>query len=194
MNFDPQKHHRRPIRLKEYDYSQPGWYFITLCTNNREMLFGDVIAGKMVLNDAGVFTTECWRDIPRHYPDVCLDEFIIMPNHVHGIINISENDENRNAGAKNVRVKNVRVQNFEPLQNHGNKYQKIIPRSIGSIIRGFKIGVTKWFRQNTDIYTVWQRNYYEHIIRNEPELNRIRQYIIENQIQWQNDKYFPRDE
>ena len=194
MNFDPQKHHRRSIRLKEYDYSQPGWYFITLCTNNREMLFGDVIAGKMVLNDAGVFTTECWRDIPGHYPDVCLDEFIIMSNHVHGIINISENDENRNAGAKNVRVQNVRVQNFEPLQNHGNKYQKIIPRSIGSIIRGFKISVTKWFRQNTDIYTVWQRNYYEHIIRNEPELNRIRQYIIENQIQWQNDKYFPRDE
>jgi REP element-mobilizing transposase RayT len=123
----------------------------------------------MILNEYGKIVQRCWLEIPQHFPNVRLDEFIIMPNHIHGIIVIN-ND--------------VGVQNFEPLQN---KYQKIIPRSIGSIVRGFKIGVTKWFRENTNIYTVWQRNYYEHIIRNEKELNEIRKYIINNPLKWELD-------
>lgn len=176
MKYDPQKHHRRSIRLKGYDYSQPGWYFVTLCTQNREMLFGDVVNGKMVLNSGGKIAKICWVDILTHFSNVDLDKFIIMPNHVHGIIHI--------IGNNNV----VGVQDFEPLRK--NKYQKIIPYSLGSIIRGFKTGVTKWFRKNTDIYNVWQRNYYERIIRNEPELNRIRKYIIDNPIKWNFDKYY----
>ena len=112
-----------------------------------------------------------------HYPNVNLDEFVIMPNHVHGIIVINDD--------------NVEVQNLEPLRKQRqNKFQHIIPRSLGSIVRGFKIGVTKWFRQNTDVYTLWQRNYYEHIIRNAAELYHIRKYIIENPLKWNDDKYF----
>jgi putative transposase len=84
----------------------------------------------------------------------------------------------------------VGVQNFEPLQIKTNRYQHVIPRSIGSIIRGFKIGVTKWFRQNTDVYRVWQRNFYEHIIRNDEACNRIRQYIMDNPLKWKEDEYF----
>jgi putative transposase len=178
MTYDSRKHNRKSIRLKGYDYSQPGGYFVTICTQNKEMLFGDVIDGNVVLNESGKYTQKCWCVIPRHFPDVCLDEFIIMPNHIHGIIFIVENDQN------------VGIQNFESLHQQKNRYQKIIPRSIGSIIRGFKIGVTKWFRKNTEIYSVWQRNYYEHIIRNEPELNRIRKYIFENPLKWQEDNYF----
>ncbi len=182
MKFDPEKHHRRSIRLKGYDYSQPGAYFITICTKNRKFLFGNVINGKMILNDAGQIAQKCWLEIPNHYPNVILDEFIIMPNHIHGIIII-------NVGANN---------NSPPHINNNPPQQPSLFRSpsgtIGSIIRGFKIGVTKWFRQNTDIYDVWQRNYYEHIIRNEQELNKIREYIINNPLKWELDKNYSKND
>ena len=179
MKLDPQKHHRRSIRLKGYDYSQPGWYFITICTQNREMMFGDVVDGEMIMNSGGDITKKCWFDIPVHFPNVCLDEFVIMPNHLHGIINIIENVNDNYVGAKNI----------SPLLQNDKKI-KSPSKTIGSIIRGFKIGVTKWFRKNTDVYNIWQRNYYEHIIRDEPELNRIRKYILENPLKWKDDKYY----
>lgn len=173
--FDPQKHHRRSIRLKGYDYSREGWYFITICTKNRQKLFGDVVGGEMVLNAGGKIVKKCWTDISVHFPIVVLDKYVIMPNHLHGIIYMRDHDNT--VGAKNI----------SPLQQNNNFQSP--SRTIGSIIRGFKIGVTKWFRKNTKIYNVWQRNYYEHIIRDEPELNRIRNYIIKNPANWQNDKF-----
>ena len=182
MKYDPEKHHRRSIRLKGYDYSQPGWYFVTIVVKDLECLFGDVVDAEMAMNDAGNVTQTCWLDIPNHFPNVHLDEFIIMPNHIHGIIFIIDDETGKSVG----------VQNFEPLQrSQQNKYQKIIPQSIGSIVRGFKIGVTKWFRHNTDIYNVWQSNYYEHIIRDENDLHRIREYIINNPLKWDLDKDNP---
>ena len=98
-----------------------------------------------------------------------------MPNHIHGIIFI----------------KNVGVQNFELLQSQQNKYQKIISRSLGSIVKGFKIGLTKWFRNHTELHQIWQRNYYEHVIRNDEDLNQIREYIIYNLLKWELDKENP---
>ena len=180
MRYNPHKHHRRSIRLKGYDYAQPGWYFITICTQNRVMIFGDVVDGKMTLNPAGRVVEKLWQEITIHYPDVYLDQFIVMPNHIHGIIHIIDNQ------------KCVGVQNFEPLRQSQktNQFQKIIPRSIGAIIRGFKTGVTKWYRKNTEIHIVWQRNYYEQIIRDENDLYRIRQYIIKNSKKWRDDIYF----
>ncbi len=203
MKFKPEKHHRRSIRLKGYDYSQPGAYFITICTKNRECLFGNVVDGKMMLNDAGQIAQNCWLEIPDHYPNVILDEFVIMPNHIHGIIIINvganndshqqaNNDSPINVGANNNSPQ--QANNDSPRQINNNSSQPSSFRSpsgtIGSIVRGFKIGVTKWFRQNTDIYDVWQRNYYEHIIRNEQELNKIREYIINNPLKWELDKYY----
>ncbi len=174
MKFEPEKHHRRSIRLKGYDYSQPGAYFVTICTKNRKCLFGNVFDGKIILNDAGQIAQKCWSGIPDHYPNVILDEFVIMPNHIHGIIII-----------------NVGANNHSPLQNGSQQSLFRSPsRTIGSIIRGFKIGITKWFRQNTDLYDIWQRNYYEHIIRNEQELNKIREYIINNPLKWELDEYY----
>jgi REP element-mobilizing transposase RayT len=182
MKHNPEKHHRRSIRLKGFDYSQAGCYYMILVTQNRECLFGDVVDGEMVLNDAGWVAQTCWLEIPNHFPNVHLDAFIIMPNHIHGIIFIIDNEMGKSVG----------VQNFEPLQrSNQNKYQQIISHSIGSIIRGFKIGVTKWFRHNTDIYTVWQRNYWEHVIRDENELNHIREYIINNPLKWESDDENP---
>jgi REP element-mobilizing transposase RayT len=196
MKYNPDIHHRRSIRLKNYDYSQQSAYFITICTHNRQNLFGEIVDGAMILNEYGKIAQQCWLEIPVHFPHVRLDEFVIMPNHVHGIIIITD-DIGENNGLSDI----VGAKNFSPLQIPKHISPLQIPkfqspkRTIGSIIRGFKIGVTKWFRQNTDIYNVWQRNYTacpdaigEHIIRNDDELNRIRQYIINNPLQWESDE------
>ncbi len=146
----------------------------------------------MVLNEYGEIVHRCWMEIPQHFPHVELDAFVIMPNHVHGIIVIIE----KNVGANNHSprnianihsVDNIRAKNFSPLHE---KHFHSPSRTIGSVVRGFKIGVTKWFRQHTNIYTVWQRNYYEHIVRDEMELNRIREYIYENPMKWENDENY----
>jgi putative transposase len=185
--------HRRSIRLQKYDYSREGAYFITICTHNRECIFGEIVGSKMLLNDWGKMVRKCWTEIPAHQPNIALDEFIIMPNHIHGIIFIHQTVGDYG----NI----VGVQYIEPLHNHNstnnhnhtthNEYQHIIPGSIGVIIRGFKSAVTKWSRQNETIHTVWQRNYYEHIIRNDSELNRIREYIQNNPLKWELDKNNP---
>jgi putative transposase len=182
--YNPAIHHRKSIRLNGYDYSQEGLYFITICTYKREHFFGHIVNKKMILNDAGKIADECWLKIPEHFPDAVLHEHVVMPNHVHGIIELVNND----AAA-------VGVQNFEPLQQTTNKspkneFQKIIPRSIGSIIRGYKIGVTKFFRDNTDIHIVWQRNFHDHIIRDEQSYWKISAYIANNPEVWENDKFY----
>lgn len=174
--YNPNIHHRKSIRLKGYDYSQEGLYFITLCTQNRECLFGNITNGNMILNDAGMMVEKCWHEIPHHFPNTNLHEMVVMPNHFHGIIEITAV---------------VRAKNFSPLP------QSLPPRSpsktIGSIVRGFKIGVTKWFRENKQNQfpigkPVWQRNYWDRIIRNNDEYQRIMQYIINNPQQWENDR------
>ncbi len=180
--YNPNIHHRRSIRLKGYDYSQAGLYFITICIQDRKHLFGNVVNAEMILNDAGKIANDCWLDIPNYFPNANLHEHIIMPNHLHGIIELT-NDVN---------VVVVGAENFLPLQQQQqqNSFQKMIPRSIGSIVKGFKIGVTKWFRQNTHVETVWQRNYHEHIIRDEKSYETISNYIINNPAKWTGDKFF----
>jgi REP element-mobilizing transposase RayT len=174
MKYNAKVHKRRSIRLKGYDYSQQGMYFVTVCTHNHHFLFGHIAEERITLNNAGRFTNKCWLEIPEHFPHVALDEFIIMPNHIHGIIIINDI--------------NVGANNYSPLQI--NQFRSP-SKTIGSMIRGFKIGVTKWFRANTNVYNVWQRNYYEHIIRNENKLNKIREYIINNPLKWLLDRENP---
>lgn len=170
-------------RLQGYDYSQPGAYFATICACNRQNLFGEVVNDRMELNAAGIFARQCWQEIPQHFPGVVLDEFVIMPNHVHGII-IINNDKNGSVG----------VQHVEPLHESPhetlrlNGFQSIVCGSLGSIIRGFKSAVTRWFHANTQIKTVWQRNFYDHVVRDESEMNRIRMYIRQNLINWEHDR------
>ena len=176
MRFDPDKHHRRSIRLKEHDYSQPGAYFVTICTRDRACLFGEIVDGEMRLNEAGEIARGCWEEIPRHFPLVELDAFVVMPNHVHGIIVIQGRGERF----------------FAPTSTAPTTTIAQSPsRTIGSIVRGFKIGVTKWFRANTDLHSIWQRGYYEHVIRNEAELTAIREYILGNPARWDEDENNP---
>jgi putative transposase len=164
------KFKRRSIRLPEYDYSKAGSYFITICTFEKGLFFGKIIDGKIVLSSIGEMARNYIEEIPKHFENVFIDEFVIMPNHIHFIITI------------------VGVQNFEPLRN---EYQKIIAKSIGAIIRAYKASVTIWCRKNGYSHFKWQRNYFEHIIRNEKDHFRIREYIRNNPLQWELDEENP---
>ena len=158
---------RRSNRLLNFDYSASRSYFITICTHKMNCIFGDIISEKMLLNECGEIAKKYWSDIPEHFHRIEMDEFIIMPNHIHGIINIIDDVGSRHS------------------ELDFNKYQKIISGSIGSIIRSYKSAVTKWVHQNTSTQNVWLRNYYEHIIQNDKELDQIREYIKFNPLNWQ---------
>lgn len=175
MLFNPEIHHRRSIRLKEYDYAQPGAYFVTICTNNHSCIFGDVVKEKVELSLFGLIVKDEWLRTPTIRPEVKLDEYVIMPNHFHSIIFIT----NHNRGAKLCAPTKLRRK----------------PQSLSSLVAGLKSSVTKRINQfkKTPGIPVWQRNYYEHIIRNEKELYETRKYINENPLKWDLDKYNPKN-
>ncbi len=179
MAYDPNKHHRRSIRLAGYDYAQVGAYFVTICSQDRACLFGEVVAGDMRLNDAGQMIEKWWLELNHKFPTIETDVYVVMPNHFHGIAITAEN-----VGAD---------------------------LCVGPGIQGAHIGaplptVVQWFKtMTTNEYIrgvkkfgwlpfrsyLWQRNYYEHIIRDEISLNCIRQYIIDNPAQWSFDRENP---
>jgi putative transposase len=190
MTYDPNKHQRRSIRLPGYDYSQAGAYFMTVCTRDHQCLFGRVEGEAMRLNRVGEIAEGCWRAIPIHFADVELDVFVVMPNHVHGIIAIAD------AGG----AASVRATHASPLRHGpgGAIDAAEIPRgpkrrSVGAIIGSYKSAVSKGIHKigGAPGPVIWQRNYYEHIIRNDVSLNRIRQYILDNPARWAYDRYNP---
>ncbi len=175
-------------RLQGYDYSSQGAYFVTICTKDKDHFFGEVENEKMILNELGKVAEKCWMEIPDHFPDVVLDEFVIMPNHVHGIFFLFPSVETNNNFSQN--HSSVETKDFLSLQNERNCVKQPkhgTSRTIGSIVRGFKIGVTKYARQNSNIQNVWQANYHDRIVRNDIELNKFREYIINNPRDWEKD-------
>ena len=172
MNLNPQAHHRRSIRLRGYDYAQPGAYFVTICTQGRECLFGDIVNGEMGLTAYGRVVRESWYYLPNHYGYVELDEFVIMPNHVHVIITIT-GDTGVAVGA-----------GLKPAPTMSAK-----PHGLPEIVRGFKTFSSRRINQMRAKpgQPVWQRNYHEHVIRGERDLDHIRQYIRDNPTQWAED-------
>jgi len=249
-----QLHHRRSIRLSGYDYSQNGLYFITICTRNKERLFGEVHNNQVILSEIGKVVESCWLEIPQHYPQIVLHAFVVMPNHIHGIIEIKNNvgandvcdavanetgnvvanysgnvvvnetgnvvtnetgnvvaNETGNVGANNysplpspspavsaspspavsaspspaVSVSPSPAVSASPSPDTGHSRPVGTSRTIGSVVRGFKIGVTKRIG-----FSPWQRNYYERIIRNEIAYQKITQYIENNPIRWKEDRFF----
>ena len=172
--YNPDIHHRRSRRLKGYDYSQAGAYFITVCTRNRECLLGDVIDGVMALNDAGRVVEEEWMKSADIRKEIELDAFVIMPNHIHGIIVIDGRGTARRAPTC-------------------ERFGQPTVGSIPTIVRAFKSACTKRINdmRNARGTPVWQRNYYEHVIRNEDDLDRIRQYIADNPVCWAEDENNP---
>ena len=173
---------RKVIRLSDYDYSQAGGYFVTICTYNRECILGQVINGETISLPLGEKAKEFWQEIPKHFENVQLDEFMVMPNHIHGIIIIKDETETRRGEVSSPEYdKNGGV--TPPLQRP----------TLGQIVAYYKYQTTKLINQIRNIpgSSVWQRNYYEHIIRNENELYRIREYIQNNPLKWELDRENP---
>jgi putative transposase len=162
--------HRRSLRLTGYDYAQSGAYFVTICTQNRACVFGCVDDGDMRLNEAGRMVRSVWQALPDRFPGMELDAFVIMPNHVHGIVAF--------VGAG--------------LALPGDKGAASSAPTLGDVVRAFKslsaIRVNCLLRRSGSL---WQRNYYEHVIRNERELDRIREYIATNPLRWALDRENP---
>jgi REP element-mobilizing transposase RayT len=161
---------RRSVRLPNYDYATPGGYFITICTQNRNVLFDDARLRAIV--------ETAWEDIPNHHPDVEIDDFVVMPNHVHGVLFLAAAEP-----------KQARAQQVAPLRQTAIR---VAPGALGAIVRAFKARVTRDVRAalGSDV-TVWQRNYHEHVIRHESALRRIRQYIVDNPERWEADAENP---
>ena len=171
MPYNPNIHHRRSIRLKGYDYSQAGLYFITICCENREHRFGKIENGEMILNEYGQIAFDEWLKTTKIRNNVELGAFIVMPNHMHGIIVL-----NHVVGA-----------GFTPAPTK--------PATIGDIAGAYKSLVTNACigicnSQNIRLGKLWQRNYHEHIIRDEQSYQRISEYIINNPAKWAEDKFF----
>jgi putative transposase len=188
MNQHKQQKNRRSIRLQGYDYSSPGEYFITICTQNRECLFGDVVNGEMVLNEIGEIARDIWQQIPDRYDNVVLDAFIMMPNHVHGIIGIEYHPAHP-AGA--IHELPLRDGDIDPETYRKQRRQMLLSKIIG----WYKMNVAKQANilLNNSGNRFWQRNYYEHIIRDDKSLIRIRDYIINNPAQWDDDVNHPKN-
>jgi putative transposase len=180
-NLDAQKHHRRSIRLKGYDYSQPGAYFVTLVTWQRECLFGEVVSGQLRLNPFGRLIHNEWQRLGDRFSRVVLDEWIVMPNHLHGILMVVENDmDNVDVGARQKSSSETGESSLaSPLQAVSHTGPGVASGSLGAIIGAYKSTTTRLINglRRTPASPVWQRNYYEHIIRNEDELEAIRAYI-----------------
>ena len=183
MKYDPQKHHRRSIRLKGYDYTQAGAYFVTICAHRRMHVFGEIVNGEMILNDTGKIARDEWFKTAklRPYVELYEDEFVVMPNHAHGIIWIV--DDGNNVGALRGNAQSRAEQRSAPTKT-------VAPRSLGAIVRAYKSAVTYAINtaEKTRGSVVWQRNYYEHIVRNEREWNAIGWYIVNNPLNWQLDR------
>ncbi len=184
-------------RMKNYDYSRNGAYFVTIVTENRENYFGEIIDKKMQLSEMGEIAEKFWHEIPQHFPFVKLDAFVVMPNHVHGIIWIDNderiNDETRidNGTRRDVacNVSTTTSNTTTPNNQKNEKMAKISPKrgSLATIIRSYKSAVTKKSREKFP-YFAWQPRFHDHIIRDETSLNKIRKYIILNPELWDRDR------
>jgi REP-associated tyrosine transposase len=165
MAYDPKIHHRRSIRLRGYNYTRPGWYFLTVSAHGKEHVFGEIDGWDMRLNDFGRIVTECWNELPQHYPHLRLHEFVVMPNHVHGIVELLEEV---GTGPRPLPTKE--------RKSHG----------LPEIVRAFKSfsarGINSVRRASGK--PLWQRNYFERVIRDVKDLEMIRDYIRANPARW----------
>ena len=220
---DPDQHHRHAMRLKGYDYAQAGAYFVTVCTYDRACLLGDIVDGTMRLNDAGQVVQEGWTAIARQYSDIAIDAFVVMPNHIHGIIMIADPGTTGPTGATTTPVGAPFIASNPGSVPHptphsgppdrpgpgdtvtipvGTPFMASNPVShsnttgamnraptVGKIVRAYKARVTVAINQRRGTWgvPVWQRNFYDHIIRDDEALDRIRQYIVDNPPQWAHD-------
>jgi len=216
MAFDPNKHHRRSIRLKGYDYAQAGAYYVTICAQDRQCLFGHILDGQMIPNPAGQMVNDVWTALPEKYPTVILDEFVVMPNHFHCIVFLANDAADADKSPKDHVGANAPVRPHHAPDDHVGANAPVRPdenigQTRGSAPTGTGVArpklsdVIRWFKSLTTAKyrygvrddgwmpfpgRVWQRNYYEHIIRNERSLKAIRLYIVQNPANWPQDSLY----
>jgi putative transposase len=203
----PPQHHRRSLRLKGYDYATTGAYFVTVCTQNRACLFGEVVDDAVRLNEYGDIVLMCWEEIPTHFANVALDAFVVMPNHVHGIMMLTAGMHAAPVTpvasvVPVIPVVPIGAQHVAPLPAR-KPHANVQPGSLGAIVRAFKSAVTQRINAarrrgaaccaspSALTSSVWQRNYYEHVIRNEQSLHRLWEYIRDNPARWADDEENP---
>ena len=172
MGFDPEKHHRRSIRLKGYDYGQAGAYYVTICTHERRMLFGAINNGEMHLNDPGQVAQWIWNALPEYFPTIELDQFVVMPNHLHGIL------INRGTGKHAIPLSLLPMPMSSPNP------------LLGQIIRRFKALTSYYIHAAGVAEFAWQERFHDHVVQNIFELQRIREYIINNPARWAEDDLY----
>jgi putative transposase len=175
---------RKTIRLSGYDYSQEGCYFVTICVKDREPIFGSIINGEMHLSNPGRIVDETWHNLENHNSDIQLDEFVIMPNHVHGIIQLYEPQTDLCRGGSVTCPDSIDRAGLEPAPT------EIKRTSLSEIVRQFKTFSAKRINEirGTPGNPVWQRNYYDHIIGTEKEYENTARYIYDNPMNWENDE------
>jgi putative transposase len=163
---------RKLTRLAFFDYATDGAYYVTICSTDREHFFGEIRGDKMFLNDCGKIAAKCWQEIPTHFPGARLDEFVVMPNHIHGIVWIGDLMN----GVENAGV--------------GNGHARSSPKksNLSAILGSFKSAASKQIHQKNRADFAWQKSFHDHIIRDEEELNSIRDYILANPENWAKDK------
>jgi putative transposase len=188
--YDSNRHHRRSIRLPGWDYTQAGAYFVTLCTFQAECLFGQVVNGAIALNEYGQIVEEEWNNTGQLRPYVTLDTHVVMPNHFHAIIWIAEDDAGRGTPKASI-VTARRAPTMARRAPTQRQFGQPLARSLPTIIGAFKSAVTRRINQQrgTPGDQVWQRNYYEHIVRSERALDAIQRYIVDNPARWELDRY-----
>ena len=178
MPYNPDIHRRASIRMRDFDYASTGAYFVTISAHNKECLFGAVDGEAMAVNELGAIVREEWLKTPNIRPNVSIDEFVVMPNHFHAIVFITENRRG--------------VLQYAPTTTGTNTIHSP-SQTIGAIVRGFKGATTKCINilRDTPGVPVWQRNYYERVVRNDRELDSIRRYICNNPLKWADDEENP---
>lgn len=201
MPINQKEPHRRSIRLQNYDYSQSGLYYVTISTQDQKCMLGEIMDGEMCLNQAGSIAQSIWNTLPERFPYVELDQSIVMPNHMHGIIALVGTSSMPQGDFYTAKI----PERFRPFMHGVNAIHQghitdtdsqagAIHRTpaLGEIIRTFKGAATYLIRTTGGPGFAWHRDYYEHIIRNDDDLNRIRQYIVNNPARWTEDRLYTR--
>lgn len=199
MNKAKELPQRKSTHLRDYDYSNPGYYFVTICTHNKRCLFGDIVKDVMRMNETrSLVVDDCWRAIPSYFANVALDQFVVMPNHLHGIAQIVSAGSGFQEGAMN-RAPTMQMESGVP-KVRGDALpvgaQFIAPSgmsaTLGKIVRAFKARCSVALRKDLVVtLPIWQRNYYDYVIRSEASLQAIREYIVNNPRQWALDRENP---
>jgi len=168
-------------RLKGWDYSSAGFYYVTICTKDKRPYFGIIGDGVVQLSAMGEIAISYWMEIPEHFSSVGIDEFVVMPNHVHGIVVIRSDAISR--------VETPHVASLLPEEDK-RQFGPLKPGSLSKIIQGYKSAVTRQVRLMGEQDFAWQPRFYDHIIRDEEDLRRVREYIQGNSIKWELDEYY----